>query len=256
LICNGLKILSAGVSDRYRSVEELVEGDEVVQIRQEAQLLGKLSEKLIPSLFKLVETLTVTHRSEEMTDGDEIKVDKVDDASRVRAVTEAIASLAQVASKELVQSLFSKVLKRLLEASQAEDDLSEKMCSLLTLSQALVISESLDHSSISLLYRSLKPLIRTDETKPRIQKRAYKVLAEICDRCGDFVRESKQLNELLEVLTSSMATSQISSRFMRIKCLTMIVKSLEDPSEKEKVRAMRASSHVNECQNLMSQFLL
>jgi ribosomal RNA-processing protein 12 len=256
LICNGLKILSAGVSDRYRSVEELVEGDEVVQIRQEAQLLGKLSEKLIPSLFKLVETLTVTHRSEEMTDGDEIKVDKVDDASRVRAVTEAIASLAQVASKELVQSLFSKVLKRLLEASQAEDDLSEKMCSLLTLSQALVISESLDHSSISLLYRSLKPLIRTDETKPRIQKRAYKVLAEICDRCGDFVRESKQLNELLEVLTSSMATSQISSRFMRIKCLTMIVKSLEDPSEKEKVRAMRALSHVNECQNLMSQFLL
>jgi ribosomal RNA-processing protein 12 len=251
LICNGLKILSAGISDRYRSVEELFEGEEVIQIRREAQLLGKLSEKLIPSLFKLVETLHVTHRSAvdehsgEMTNGDEGKVDKVDDASRVRAVTEAIASLAQVASKELVQSLFSKVLKRLLEASQAEDDLSEKMCSLLTLSQALVISESLDHSSISLLYRSLKPLIRTDETKPRIQKRAYKVLAEICNRCGDFVRESKQLNELLEVLTSSMATSQISSRFMRIKCLTMIVKSLEDPSEKEKVRAMRASSHVN-----------
>ena len=204
-----------------------------------------MSEKLIPSLFKLIEKLhlsqreALTHSEATMSEMEEVSgsgYDNIEDATRVRAVTEAIASLARLASKQLVQSLFSKVLQRLLEASQSENDLSEKMCMLLTLSQALVISESLDISSISLLYRSLKPLIRTDQTKPRIQKRAYKVLAEICDRCIHFVQgDTNQFKDILELLSASMATSQVSARYMRIKCLNSIVRSLEAPSEGDKV---------------------
>jgi ribosomal RNA-processing protein 12 len=241
LICTGVKTLATGISDRLRSSEELNEGEEAIIIRQEAALLGKLSEKMIPSLFKLVETLHVANNLdiqndlEEMMKVETVSTSNVDEAARVRGVTETIASLAQLASRQLIQNLFSKVLQKLLEASQADEDLSEKMCSLLSLSQALVISDSLDHSSISLLYRSLKPLIRTDRTKPRIQKRAYKVLAEICNRRGAFVRENNQLKDLLELLTSSTATSQVSARFMRIKCLTSIVKSLQDSSDNDKV---------------------
>lgn len=239
MICKGLNTLATGVSERLLSLEELSEGDDAKKIHLEAKLVGSMSEKIIPSLFKLIETLHVSQTEDSM--GDDAgesgpRSDNTEEASRVRAVTEAIASLARLASKQLVQSLFSKVLQRLLEASQADDDLSEKMCLLLTLAQALVISETLDHSSISLLYRSLKPLIRTDQTKPRIQKRAYKVLAEICNRCKKFIQEDRnQLKDMLELLSSSMATSQVSARFMRIKCLNSIVKSLENPTEADQV---------------------
>lgn len=237
--------MSRGVTSRLRSLEELVENEEATQIRGEAQVLRKLSEKLIPSLFKQVETLhlnngvAVHEAPEELGDRDEVA-----DASRVRSISEAIASIAQLASIDLVEGLFSKLLQKLLESSQANDDLSEKICSLMALAQALVSSETLGSSSISLLFRSLKPLIRSDETSPKIQKRAYKVLAEICSRCPSFARDKEQLKELLEVLTSSLATSQLCSRSMRIKCLTIIVKSLEDPSENEKVGPRSVYSHI------------
>jgi ribosomal RNA-processing protein 12 len=229
-----------------KDFEELVDGEEAADTRLEAQLIGKLSERLLPFLFKLVDTLhdprqlkTPVNDEAEPENDSAMTLGQfhggADQADRVRAVAQAIASLAQVASRQLLQSLFSKVIQRLLEASQAEDDLSEKMCSLLTLSQALVTSKNLDQPSISLLYRSLKPLIRTDETKPRIQKRAYKVLAEICNRYHAFVTESKQVKELLELLTSSTATSQISARFMRIKCLNYIVNAFAGSSELDTV---------------------
>jgi ribosomal RNA-processing protein 12 len=96
----------------------------------------------------------------------------------------------------------------------------------LSLSQALVSSETLDETSISLLYRSLKPMIRTDQVIPRVQKRAYKVMAEICSRYKSFVIEDEvRLQELCELLTTSLMTSQISSRYMRLKCLSSIVAS-------------------------------
>jgi ribosomal RNA-processing protein 12 len=225
---------------------EFVAGGDVGEPRLDAEVLGTLSEKLLPSLFKLVGIL---HDPQRLKPGVEVQselehIDAIapfdshgsaEVASQVRAVADAIASLAKVAPQPLLQSLFSKVVQRLLEASQAEQDLSDKMCSLLVLSQALVISDNLDGSSIALLYRSLKPLIRTDETKPRIQKRAYKVLAEICNRRPAFVTEDGRLKELLELLTASSASSQVSARFMRIKCLENIVNAIGESLEVDEV---------------------
>eukprot|EP00980_Cylindrotheca_fusiformis_P013508 scaffold3450_cov114-Cylindrotheca_fusiformis.AAC.13 len=243
VICHGLRVLADGVSARRRAVEELTEGEEITQIHREVEVLGKLSEKIIPSLFKLIETLHGAHRC-----ADDILVDSaasgegkffnIDQAPLVRAVTEAISSFAQLASSELVERLFSKVIHKLLEASQANDDLSEKVCSLLALSQALVSSDSLGLSSISLLYRSLKPLIRSDETSPKVQKRSYKLLSEILHRYPFFIQDSTQLKELLELLTSSMSTTQVSSRFTRIKCLIIIIESRALSSEFEQVRSL------------------
>lgn len=216
--------------------EELVDGEEVAKIRREAELLEAMSEKLIPSLFKLVENIHAKQKVDvqqmEVEGSEENYADK---SHKVRSLADAIASLSQLAPQHLIQRLFSKVVQRLLEASQADEDLSEQMCMLLTLSQALVVSESLEHTSISLLFRCLKPLIRSDETKPRVQKRAYKVLAEICQHRADFVQKSEQLDDTLQLLTSSLQTSQVSSLLMRIKCLTIIVDSLDNPNETEKV---------------------
>ena len=56
-ICAGLSVLAKGVCDRLKGFEELVEGEEATSTRLEMQLLGKMSEQLLPSLFKLVDTL-------------------------------------------------------------------------------------------------------------------------------------------------------------------------------------------------------
>jgi len=197
--------------------------------------MGQISMKLLPSLFKLVDSLHDTssesskksEADEDNMETDEAVVEK--DAYGIVAVTRSIASIAKVAPNAQIQRLFAKVVQKMLESSQSDDKkATEKMCSLLALSQALVISECLNDTSISLLYRSLKPIIRTDETPSRIQKRAYKVMAEICKRYHSFVAEPERLKEVMELLSSTSATSQVSARFMRLKCLTFVVDGFED----------------------------
>lgn len=197
--------------------------------------MGQMSIKLLPSLFKLVDSLHDTStESSKKSENNEDNMDTGDaivetDASRVLVVTRSIASIAKVAPNAQIQRLFARVVQKMLESTQYHDKQTiEKMCSLLALSQALVISECLNDSSISLLYRSLKPIIRTDETPSRIQKRAYKVMAEICKRYHSFVAEPERLKEVMELMSSTSATSQVSARFMRLKCLTFVVDGFEN----------------------------
>jgi ribosomal RNA-processing protein 12 len=212
--------------------------------------MGQISMKLLPSLFKLVDSLhdTSSESSKKSeTDGDNMETDDIvveKDSSIVLAVTRSIASIAKVAPNAQIQRLFSRVVQKMLESTQYNDKRTiEKMCSLIALSQALVISECLNDASISLLYRSLKPIIRTDETPSRIQKRAYKVMAEICKRYHSFVAEPERLKEVMQLLSSTSATSQVSARFMRLKCLTFVVDGFEDSElEARQVRKFRSST--------------
>jgi hypothetical protein len=118
-------------------------------------------------------------------------------------------------------------MQRLLVASQSDEIETEKICTLLGLSQALVTSQALDDASISLLYRAIKPLIRTDEHEARVQKRAYKVLLEICKCHPSFVTEPALLEELTALLLDSIMTSQVSARHMRLKCMALIVEGFD-----------------------------
>lgn len=227
-----MDVLAAGVWERLKSHQELVEGDDAVAARLDSEILGGLSMKLLPALFKIVDSL---HDISLPTCDDEMEVETHDpatemDAARVVAVSQAITSIARLAPKPKIQALFTKVVQRMLQTSQTPDvdKMVAKMCSLLTLSQALVSSECLENSSVSLLYRSLRPLIRTDETHSRIQKRAYKVLAEICKRYHSLVAEPERLQEVMELLSSTKATSQVSARFMRLKCLTFVVDGFDE----------------------------
>jgi ribosomal RNA-processing protein 12 len=221
-----MDVLATGAWDRLKSNEELIDNDDALPARLEVETLGKLSTKLLPALFKLVDSL---HDTSSPKAEDEMIIENVGsaaekDAARVTAVTQAIASIARLTPKSQIQGLFTKIVQRMLQTSQVSGDgmMLEKMCALLALSQALVASECLDDSSVSLLYRSVRPLIRTDETPPRIQKRAYKVLAEICKRYHSFVADPERLQEVLELLSSTSATSQVSARSMRLKCLNFV----------------------------------
>ena len=247
IISGGLKLLTIGVMERVNATSSQT-------ATEDYDVLSNTSTKILPSLFKLVETLNQSSSSATITassnQGDEMDVDTTTSAKRaqsksqqsmqlVEAVTDAIGHLAQVCPREFLQTLVKKVLQRLLVATTTEiSDASSndknaknanatRMSSLLGLGQALVASGSLDETSLSLLYRAVRPLVRTDEHDPRVQKRAYKVLAEICERHNDFVTSPERLGEMIDVLVDSIVTCQVSARHMRLKCMTHIVEGFD-----------------------------
>eukprot|EP00571_Detonula_confervacea_P014457 CAMPEP_0172305402 /NCGR_PEP_ID=MMETSP1058-20130122/6707_1 /TAXON_ID=83371 /ORGANISM="Detonula confervacea, Strain CCMP 353" /LENGTH=1524 /DNA_ID=CAMNT_0013016997 /DNA_START=113 /DNA_END=4687 /DNA_ORIENTATION=+ len=252
IICGGLKNLAIGVMERAASKSS-------PNATEDYDVLSNVSTKILPSLFKLVETLNQSpSKKSEGDDEAMMEVDSVSSSKKkkkaaetksqqnhmqlVEAVTDAIGQLAQICPREFLQNLFKKVVQRLLVATTeiAEDSSDDKdaknatamrMSSLLGLGQALVASGSLDDASLSLLYRAVRPLVRSDEHDPRVQKRAYKVLAEICDKHKEFVTSSERLTEMTELMVDSIVTCQVSARHMRLKCMTHIVKGFDSENQ-------------------------
>ena len=242
IICGGLKSLTAGVMDRASN------SSSYPMATEDYDVVSNVSTKILPSLFKLVDTLNKSSLSSSQEDDDE-GMDIDDDSKKkeknsqqnmhlVEAVTDAIGQLAQICPREFLQTLFKKVIQRLLLATTeiAEASSNDKaaknvsnasISSLLGLGQALVASGSLDDTSLSLLYRAVRPLVRSDEHDPKVQKRAYKVLAEICERHKDFVTSPERLGEMINLMVESLVTCQVSARHMRLKCMTHIVEGFD-----------------------------
>jgi ribosomal RNA-processing protein 12 len=224
VICHGLTVLVKCLEDNGGFELENASGD--------VTAVGAASIALLPVMFKFVSDAHAAVSSGGTSKDESMDVREgsakasgglMDSFQKLHCVTGAISSLARLAPIDFLSGLFKKLMHRLLEEVQSESGDSEKICSLLTLSQALVSSEVLDESSITFLYRALKPLIRNDENGPRVQKRAYKVLTEICERHHSFVAEPDRLQELSVLLAGTIMTSQISARYMRLKCLNIIV---------------------------------
>lgn len=251
IICGGLKNLAAGVMERADSKSS-------PNASEDYNVLSNVSTKILPSLFKLVEALNASPlKKSEGEEDDGMEVGSASSSKKkkavqskneqnsmqlVEAVTDAIGQLAQICPREFLQNLFKKVVQRLLVATteiaeSASDDRDTnnatalRMASLLGLGQALVASSSLDEASLSLLYRAVRPLVRSDEHDPRVQKRAYKVLAEICDRHKEFVTNSERLSEMTDLMVDSIVTCQVSARHMRLKCMTYIVKGFDSENQ-------------------------
>jgi len=241
IICGGLKTLAIGIMER-------AESNASPHAKEDYDVLSSLSTKLLPSLFKLVETLNQSGSTSGGNDAMETEetskekqANNQQNMQLVEAVTDAIGQLAQISPPEFLQNLFKKVVQRLLvattEISENTDDKEAKnaatlrICSLLGLGQALIASGSLDDASLSLLYRAVRPLVRTDEFDSRIQKRSYKVFAEICDRHKDFVTSPERLDEMIDLLVDSIVTCQVSARHMRLKCVTFIVEGFDSSNE-------------------------
>lgn len=187
--------------------------------------------RILPTLFRLV---SETHTSGLAPSGGKEESEPANQSSdkfqKLQNVTDAIAAVSRLAPPDFLQGMFKKVMQKLLEQVKLEAGESDRICSLLTLAQALVASEVLDDSSVSFLYRALKPLIKDEVQEPRVQKRAYKVLLQLCERYPSFVTTQGRFGELCELLTSTMASAQISARYMRLRCMNAVVKTM-DPNE-------------------------
>lgn len=233
---------------------EAISADEQEAMYDERNALGATAKALLPTLFKFV---TETHEAassnnHRANDPASMEVDvtsnkksitslnPMDSFQKLQCVSDAISALARLAPDGYMKGLFKKLMQSLLDEVQSEACDNERICAYLTLSQALVASKVLDESSsISFLYRALKPLI-TNHTDgggtARVQKRAYKVLNEICERYHSFVTASERLHELSVLLTGTIGTSQVSARFMRLKCLTLIVDGFDESNKNQLVR--------------------
>lgn len=219
-------------------------------------VLSNVSTKILPSLFKLVEKLneSSTKKMDDTFDGSSSKdahSKSMQNVSLVESVTDAIGQLAQICPRDFLQTLFKKVVQRLLLATTADTPVDRmnatlRKTSLLGLAQALVASGSLDEASISLLYRAVRPLVRNDEHDPKVQKRAYKVLSEICERHNDFVISDERLGEMTDLLVDSTVTCQVSARHMRLKCMTHIIEGFDSDNQ----------IHMAIIPNIMSEVLL
>jgi ribosomal RNA-processing protein 12 len=237
VICHGLTTLSKSLQ-RQGELNDDVE-----------KVINETVVKLLPVMFKIVTTPASSAAAPPVKKGgdgagDEMDVDNdekqattmpikpstavetvTDQGQQTQIIGEAVSALCVHAPKPFLQGLFKKLMQRLLEEVQSDDSKNgEKMCSLLSLTQALVSSGVLEDESISFLYRALKPFIRNDEYGARAQKRAYKVLAVLCEQHNSFfVKDMNRLEELTSLLTSSIATCQVAPRYMRLKCLGIVV---------------------------------
>ncbi len=212
------------------------------EVEADSRILSEYSTKILPALFKLVETLhgvngnkkKPNNEDEEMEldeDEDEDKKSLSREAQRVTTVTDAIAALAPFAPEAFLKGLFKKVVQRLLVASQSGNEETEKMCTLLGLAQALVKSKCLNEESISLLYRSIKPLIKTDEQSSAVQKRAYKLFAEVCQQYTSFVTAPERLQEIIDLMVGATMVLQVSARHMRLKCIKFVVNGFDSDNK-------------------------
>ena len=159
------------------------------------------------------------------------------DGQKNRAITHAISALAGQAPGPFIHNMFQKLMHRLLEEIQSQTCDREKVCSLLNLSESLVVAEVLEETDISFLYRALNPLLRTDEYGARVQKRAYKVLGEISQHHHSFVADSNRLKELSALLSNAIMTSHVSARCMRLKCLNLILEGFNEDDKDHLVGA-------------------
>ena len=215
-------IITTGLSNLTQQVE--TSGEDM-----DRAALTSTAVKLLPLLFKIVSTRTASSSSKDDADKDS------------HAVSSAIASLCRHAPSEFLFGLFKKLMQRLLEEIQSSTNSSEKVCALLSLAQALVASRVLDDANASFLYRVLKPLLRADVQEARVQKRTYKVLAELCECHHAYFSGMQQLKELLALLTDASQSPHVSARYMRLKCLNVLVDGFDDTHTKEVV-----SSHVDD----------
>jgi len=234
IVCTGLTVLASSVAQHGTD--------------QEKQTMSDLSTKLLPALFKIVESLSgVAAASQGEEAGKDEKTrqkEEQQNSQRVQIVTDAISTIAKLAPPPFLHSLFRKIMQRLLAATSAhESDMNDndddgddtaKICSLLGLAQGLVSSKALDDDSVALLFRVIKPLVRSDELNAKIQKRSYKVLADLCEHYPLYmVSKEEQLDESIDLLTESIMTCHVSARYMRLKCLACMMEQFDCNNAKQ-----------------------
>lgn len=148
-----------------------------------------------------------------------------------------IAAIASISDKQTVKSFFVAIMKKLLQATveastpsseaepgamqvdapKPEESPTARRCVFMDLALSLV--NGLDNEALGMLFSTAKPALQDNDAA--VQKKAYKVLASICQANMNFV--AGKVEELLETLLTSLSTVHSSARRHRLRCLHFLI---------------------------------
>lgn len=94
---------------------------------------------------------------------------------------------------------------------------------------ALALSGGVDASGILVVYKAVVP--GTKDKDPAIQKKAYKILAYVCESRPDYYRET--FTELLVALLQGQPTAVSAAKRYRLQCLKAVLLETLDPDGPE-----------------------
>ncbi|KAG8551237.1 hypothetical protein GDO81_004019 [Engystomops pustulosus] len=138
-------------------------------------------------------------------------------------IMETIRAYLSITDEQLVCDLLAKASAKVSEKTEAEK--------LLVLDLITAMAPFADEQSMTKVYQSILPLL--EEKNHSLQKKAYRILEEICagqrPPCVDFV--NKNLEELQKTLLGSLKSAASPAKRPRLKCLTHIVKQLTSEHE-------------------------
>ena len=192
----------------------------------------EMPKTLLPLLFKI--SMSV---SQDLPEKNDMEVDDANESpesvnpevgQKLQVLGDAICSLASIAERSFLQELFKKLMHRLLEQMQLDSPSEAKLSTYLLLSQSLVRSGALDVDNVGFLFRATKPLLHDGQHSTKTLKRAYKLLAEICEKYSSFFSEPNRLEELSGLLKETAGSTQVAARYMRLKCVSRVVEGLEE----------------------------
>jgi ribosomal RNA-processing protein 12 len=149
---------------------------------------------------------------------------------KLQILGDAVCSLSKMADESFLQGLFKKLMHRLLEEMQLSSPSEGKLSTYFLLSQSLVRSGTLNEGNIDFLFRATKPLLYDGEHSTRTLRRAYKLLAEICEKYSSFFSRPQHLEEISSLLKDTAGTCQVAARYMRLKCVSRVVEGLDNPT--------------------------
>eukprot|EP01100_Stratorugosa_tubuloviscum_P010785 TRINITY_DN469_c0_g1_i6.p1 TRINITY_DN469_c0_g1~~TRINITY_DN469_c0_g1_i6.p1 ORF type:complete len:1145 (-),score=498.18 TRINITY_DN469_c0_g1_i6:22-3396(-) len=168
----------------------------------------------------------------------------------------SIIAFVSISSKELVNTFFSSVVAKLIEATkiittEAKSNnnnnnnnnkeikkKSNKLQKLNDRAAALFLSDltccfiqSLNQTSLKLLYKAIKPqLLQQIISDYKLEKKSYKILSLMCQYHPKFVY--RNIDKLLQVVLGTLNSCSSPSKKSRLRCISSIVKSLPVNNEK------------------------
>lgn len=189
IVCQALRVLISKNSDNDEGKAEL----------------SQYAKNYIPILFNLY--------TAEEKEGDPDKL----------PLLETIRMYLSLAKPELVAKLFSKGLEKLKEG---ESDVKTRS---FMLDLMIAMAPYVGAEDIKMLYDMALPWLQSTDVSQ--QRKAYRILEQICGNDSDTGRKfvASHLKELQEILLKTLASSSSASKTPRLRCLSYIVRNLEDP---------------------------
>lgn len=165
--------------------------------------LARFAKNYLPILFNLYTT----------------KPSGTDEEGHRLAAYDTIKAYLSITSKNLANELFDRSLGKLNEPN-ADEYFKESVCDLI---RALI--GYVDANRLKTYYDICEPFLK-DSTKQKEQKKAYRFVEEVCSSdkrvCRQFLLDHRR--DIQKTLISSAISVSKTSRGVRLKCLTYLVR--------------------------------